>query len=54
MSDQLDTSAFTDSRRSKSARKYRTQCKKCLTAIYVDQPAEWLLVPMGLSHKECA
>ncbi len=46
-------SAFTGQRRAKTARKYRTQCKICLAAIYTDQAAVWSVVPMGLCHEEC-
>lgn len=54
MTTRLHVSAFTDSRRPKTARKYRTQCKICKTAIYEDQPAAWRTAPMGLSHEGCA
>jgi hypothetical protein len=54
MNNGLSQSNWTADRSSKTARKYRTQCKFCLLAIYVDQPAVWLLVPLGLSHEECA
>ena len=46
-------STFVDSRRAKTARKYRTQCKTCKLAIYADQPAVWSVKPIGLVHKEC-
>lgn len=47
-------STFTGRRAKKNARGYRTQCKICLQAIYVDEPAIWLLAPMGLSHVWCS
>ena len=47
-------SAFTDHRRSKTARKYVTQCKICRQAIHEDEPRQWLASPMGLSHERCA
>jgi hypothetical protein len=50
----LATSTFTDSRRPKDARKYRSHCKFCGTAVYADEKAVWLVKPMGLSHAECA
>lgn len=53
MSKPLGSSAFTDNRRAKTARKYRTQCKTCLHAIYSDQPAVWSTNPIGLVHERC-
>lgn len=49
----LQPSAYTESRRKKTARKYRTQCKVCGYAIYMDDPATWHTSPMGLSHEGC-
>lgn len=49
-------SAFTDQRRAKVTRKYRTQCKHCGMAVYEDQPAKWSSgenKPVGLVHEEC-
>lgn len=53
----MASSAYTESRRARTARKYRTQCKTCRLAIYEDQPAEWSSgenKPTGLVHTECA
>jgi hypothetical protein len=50
----LGTSAYTESRRAKTARRYRTHCKICRKAIFTDEVTVWLMSPMGLSHKGCA
>ena len=50
----LGTSVYTESRRSKTARKYRTHCKICRAAIFMDEVAVWLTSPIGLSHEGCA
>ena len=49
----MASSAYTENRRAKTARKYVSQCKKCKFAIYEDEARVWLTSPMGLSHKEC-
>lgn len=53
MTKPMPSSAYTDSRRSKTARKYVTHCKVCLTAVYGDEPYTWRTNPMGISHDAC-
>lgn len=49
----LAPSAYTENRRAKTARKYRTHCKLCGEAVFMDEAAMWLLSPLGLSHERC-